>query len=258
MGCGVRAFSTTRHGGYSRGDYGQFNINRYCGDETEAIAQNRLLLSRLLGMSNADHIVMPHQTHQTEVRQITPQFFSSTEAEQAQFLEGVDALLTDQPGVCIGVSTADCVPILMYDSEHQAVCAVHAGWRGTAAGIARVAVATMQRTYGSRPEHLQLTIGPSISLENFEVGDEVYEAFRQAGFPMPLIAHRYPSRQEEGGERWHIDLWAANRWLLQQAGANVGHIHTAGICTYAHSDDYFSARQLGIRSGRIFTGIFLD
>ena len=169
LGEGVTAFSTTRHGGFSRGNYGEFNVNRYCGDAPEAIRQNRRLLSLKLGVTD-DRIVMSHQVHGVQIRKITLGFLYASVDEQTARLEGVDALMTNVHGVCIGVSTADCIPIIIYDPQHEAVCAVHAGWRGTVQRIAREAMLAMITEYGSNPSQLQVVIGPGISMEAFEVG----------------------------------------------------------------------------------------
>ena len=96
-------------------------------------------------------------------------------------------------------------------------------------------------------------IGPGISQDAFEIGDEVYDEFARAGFEMGKIARRYPAA--DGGERWHIDLWEANSRLLQQCGVERERIDIAGICTFTHHEEFFSARRLGINSGRIFSGI---
>lgn len=248
LGDGVTAFSTTRHGGYSEGNYGELNVNLYCGDAPEAIAKNRKLLCKRLGIIPS-RLIMPHQVHGTSITQIGKTFFLLSEEVRKTALDGVDALMTNLPGVCIGVSTADCIPIIIYDSEHHAACAVHAGWRGTVKRITRKAVLAMVMAYHSRPEAMKAVIGPGISLKNFEVGDEVYEEFQQEAFPMEQI-----SRKEE---KWHIDLWEANRLQLHAAGILAENIQLAGICTYDHHEDYFSARRLGIASGRILSGILL-
>lgn len=248
MGRGVRAFSTTRRGGHSVGPYAGFNINHYCGDDEAAIAKNRQALCSMLGITD-DRLIMPHQVHQTKTLRIDAPFLKLRDEERQRLLEGVDAVMTDVPGVCIGVSTADCIPLLLCDEAHQAVCAVHAGWRGTVARIAERAVAAMREAYGTRPEKLRAQIGPGISLESFEVGDEVYEAFAQAGFNMAAISRR--------DARWHINLPECNRLQLISAGVAEHHIAHCHICTYQHCDTYFSARRLGIHSGRIFTGILL-
>mgnify|MGYP003214980035 FL=1 len=111
---GVCAFSTTRHGGTSEGNHASLNINPYCGDKPEHVAANRALLAEELGV-DADRIILPHQTHGTETRIIGKEFCTLPEQIRQMQLEGVDALLTDVKGVCIGVSTADCIPVLLYD-----------------------------------------------------------------------------------------------------------------------------------------------
>ena len=243
---GVTAFSTTRKGGVSQGLYGEFNINHYCGDDETCIAANTKALCRLLGIDNA-HLVYPHQVHGTVVRQIEADWPLLTDDVHKQLLEGVDAVMTDVAGLCIGVSTADCIPVLLYDEAHHACAAIHAGWRGTAARIAEKEVQAMIKAYHTDASQIKAVIGPGISLDNFEVGNEVYEAFAQAGFDMERIAHRYA--------KWHIDLWEANRLSLLRMGVVGTNIHTAGICTYNQAGRFFSARRLGIASGRIFTGI---
>lgn len=249
MGGAVLAFSTMRQGvGASQGAYASFNINHYCGDEPQAVQANRRLLCEAIGV-DMDSLVIPHQMHGTVVRQIEENYFALSLSERAMMLEGVDAVMTDMTDVCIGVSTADCIPVLLYDEEHHAVCAVHAGWRGTVARIVQCAVREMQTVYQSRPERLKAAVGPGISIKNFEVGDEVYQAFAEAGFDMTTIARRY--------EKWHIDLPLCNQMQLADVGVPLSQIYQANICTYDNCDRFFSARRLGIRSGRIFTGIIL-
>ena len=116
---------------------------------------------------------------------------------------------TDVPGLCVCVKTADCIPVLLYDKKCRVVAAAHAGWRGTVSRIVSKTIAEM----GVAPSDLSAIIGPGISLEAFEVGDEVYERFQEAGFPMERIAVRKA--------KWHIDLWQANRWLLEEAGVHI-------------------------------------
>lgn len=242
------AFSTTRHGGHSTGNYAELNINRYCGDNPEDIEKNLEDLCRELGVDK-ERVIMPHQTHGTEVMQIGADFLSLSATVKGMILEGVDALITDVKDVCIGVSTADCIPILIYDYAHHAAAAVHAGWRGTVKRIACKAVKMMEVSFGSRPEDLTAVIGPGISIDAFEVGDEVYAEFEAAGFNMADI-----SRQED---KWHIDLPECNRRQLAAMGLKENNINVSWVCTYNNSNDYFSARKLGTESGRIFTGIIL-
>ncbi len=249
MGSGVTAFSTTRHGGCSQGRYATFNINRFCGDDEAHVEANRAALCRRLGI-RPSRLIVPHQVHGTEVRRIDRRVLELPSAERDRLLDGVDAVMTDLPGVCVGVSTADCIPVLLYDAVHHAVCAVHAGWRGTLHRIVAQAVETLREAYDTRPSELVAAIGPGISIDHFEVGDEVWQQFAAAGFPMEEISRR------EG--KWHIDLPACNRLQLLQQGLLPDRIIFSGICTYAQSDAFFSARRLGTDSGRIYNGILLN
>ena len=126
---------------------------------------------------------------------------------------------------------------------------VHSGWRGTVANIVEAAVAAMARSYHSKPESLLAVIGPGISRRNFEVGDDVYEPFAAAGYPMDDIAERM--------DKWHIDLPNCCRLQLESTGIPSANIRLTDICTYDQTDDFFSARKLGTLSGRILTGIVL-
>ena len=264
---GVVAFSSTRQGGVSEGNYAAFNVNHYCGDHPAHIAENKQRLCKQLGIDES-HLVYPHQTHQTEVRVIDEAFLSLSDEDRQPLLEGIDAVMTNLQGVCIAVSTADCIPVLLYDEAHHAIAAVHAGWRGTVARIVEKAVAAMQHTYQTNPHQLKAVIGPGISLKNFEVGDEVYEAFAHAGFPMNEIAQQFPTTNEVQSEivncklsnrklRWHLNLPRCNQMQLEGEGVQTENIHMSNICTCDHVDTYFSARRLGINSGRILTGIFM-
>ena len=249
MGSGVTAFSTTRHGGCSTGLYASLNVNPYCGDDPHHVARNRAALCRHLGIA-PDRLLLPHQTHQTRVACIDSHFMSLPADAQQAALEGVDALMTSLEGLCIGVSTADCIPVLLYDPVRRAVAAIHAGWRGTVQRIVRHAVHTMAQTYGTRPADIVAQIGPGIGMERFEVGQEVYDAFAQAGFDMDRISRRY--------DKWHIDLPLCNSMQLAEAGVAQGHIARSAACTFEQHHTYFSARRLGTASGRMLTAIMLE
>lgn len=259
----VKAFSTTRHGGVSEGNYASLNINEYCGDSKANTDANRLLLANELGI-DTNHIIMPHQTHGVESRIIGEEFATLPDGVKKMLLEGVDAVMTNIPGMCIGVSTADCIPVLLYDEEHHATAAIHAGWRGTQARIVHKAVQEMRMAYQTDPAKLKAVIGPGISLDNFEVGDEVYAAFEQAAFDMSAIAEERIKRNPNADDpvkaferKWHINLPLANIQMLTHNGVDEANIINTGICTFDNADNYFSARRLGIESGRIYTGIII-
>ena len=256
FGEGVKAFSSTRHGGFSKGHYAAFNINHYCGDNEEDIAKNRALLCQMLGVDEA-HLLMPHQVHQTEIVAIDETFLKLSAEEQKARLEGVDALMTNLRGVCIGVSTADCIPVLLFDQAKRVSCAIHAGWRGTVKRIVEKGVQAMISVYGSRPSDIIAQIGPGIHLESFEVGDEVYETFANEGFAMESISQKFPANDGSGIQKWHIDLPECNRQQLLSSGIPASQIYVSPICTFQQHETFFSARRLGINSGRIFTGILM-
>lgn len=249
----ITAFSTMREGGVSEGAYSHFNITHYCGDAPESVEQNRQLLCQKLGIHN-NCLHLPHQTHSDVVYRIEDNFLKKNSEERQALLEGVDALITNLRGHCIGISTADCIPILLYDPIHQAIAAIHAGWRGTVARIVQKTIAAMTKAFDTEAENLKAIIGPGISQAAFEVGNEVYEAFQQAGFPMAEIATQYKTPQSS---KWHIDLWAANFMQLEEVGLPLASIQVSGICTFTEHERFFSARRLGIESGRIFNGIML-
>lgn len=248
LGEGVTAFSSTRHGGASVGNYSTFNINLFCGDDAEVVRVNRIALCEELNIA-PERLIVPHQTHGVGLQKVDTAFLTKPQVDRDQLLEGVDGVMTDVSNVCVGVSTADCIPILLYDPIHQSVCAVHAGWRGTAQRIVQRAIAKMHVYYGTESTQLRACIGPGISSDHFEVGDEVYSAFEKAGFEMSTIARRYT--------KWHIDLWECNRLQLVEVGVCPAQIYVSGICTYERAADYFSARRLGTASGRIYSGILL-
>jgi hypothetical protein len=246
---GVYCFSTTRRGGVSSGTYASMNVNPWTGDDPDCVAKNR----RLLASRMPDGVrlwVMPRQTHSVHVRVIRPEDVPVGEEREGFPVlspDDVDAVVTRERGVTLCVSTADCIPVLLYDRRTQAIAAIHAGWRGTVGRIIERTIRVMAQEFGTQGSDLTACIGPGISKEAFEVGDEVYEAFRTAGFDMPRIAERRA--------KWHLDLWEANRLQLLSAGVPAERIELAGICTYQHYEEYFSARRMGIHSGRILTGI---
>lgn len=244
-------FVTTRQGGCSEGAYTSFNCTDYTGDTLANVLHNRKLLCEALPQQPSE-LIIPYQVHGTEVRILDSGFSVLTDELKTAMLYGVDALVTDVTGYCLCISTADCVPVLLYDPRRRAIAAVHAGWRGTVQCILQKVLGVMAEVYGTNSQDLLIGIGPSISSASFEVGEEVWQVFAEAGFEMSRISFR----NEETG-KWHIDLWKANQVQLLDAGVDAAHIEIAGICTYQDCERFFSARRLGIKSGRILSGIQL-
>jgi hypothetical protein len=245
----IAHFCTSRNGGVSMGNYASFNLSPFSGDNTIDYSENRKLLCNKLGI-DYEKLIIPFQTHGTEIRQINEDFFQLNDGQKSACLDGIDALITDQPGVCIGITTADCVPLLFFDPVKKVIAAAHAGWRGTCGKIAEKTIHTFIDKYNSNPSDILVTIGPSISAEAYEVGNELVEKFDNAGFDISEIV--YIKNQSI-----FLDLWKANQQLLENLGILTKNIEIAGICTYTEDQKFFSARKLGINSGRMLNGIML-
>ena len=196
-------------------------------------------------------VVQAHQVHGCEVALIDRPGITR------EALEGYDALVTNIPGVAIGVRTADCIPVLLYDPVRSVVAAVHAGWRGTLARISREVIFRMGQEYGTDANDLKAVIGPGICGECFQVGEEVAASFRDAGFPIDAI-YRWNGAKVEGDMRTghHINLPEANRRILIEEGVDPANIIVSGICTY-ETVSLYSARREGRECGRNINAIML-
>lgn len=207
----------------------------------------------------ATRFARPHQVHGAVVRQLSEHHFAdkSLLLPYSSLLEGVDAVIYDVKNACIGISTADCIPVVCYDPEHHCAAAIHAGWRGTVQRIVMKTIEEMQRVYGTRPPSLRCAVGPGISLESFEIGDEVYQTFVDNGFEMHGIARQYPAHfVTDTPMKWHIDLKECNRQQLLMAGVCPENIEVSPIDTMT-DERFFSARREGAKTGRILSGIIL-
>lgn len=231
---GVRAALTTRRGGVSRGPYRSLNLGERCGDEPAAVAENRQRVAKALGLPTP-----PAWLHQVHGRRVVA---ASAPAHPPVEADGSVAF---GPGAVCAVLAADCLPVLLCERRAQGVAALHAGWRGLAAGVLEAGVKAM----GQSPADLMAWLGPAISCAAFEVGDEVREAFvlHDAG----AAACFRPARPGH----WYADLYALARRRLKAAG--VGEIHGGDLCTYRIPDWFFSYRREG-RCGRMAALIWLQ
>ena len=196
-------------------------------------------------------VIQGHQVHGCKVAVIERPGLTRED------LEGYDAFVTGLPGVAIGVRTADCVPILLYDPVKRVVAAVHAGWKGTVLHISQKALEVMALKYGTVFSDIRAVIGPAIGPDSFQVGLEVAEKFKEAGFPMDDIWSFHGAGDGSpmsGGH--HIDLFKANRWLLEQAGIPAENIQVFDIDTFTDTS-FFSARREGTQCGRNINSIKL-
>ena len=205
----------------------------------------------LLGVAE---VVTASQVHGREVlttRRGSPRAVSRQDGAR----QDADVLMSDDPDVAVAVRAADCVPLLLADSRTGVVAAVHAGWRGTAAGAAPAAVYGLARGFGTRPEDLVAAIGPSIGACCYEVGTELVDAFAAAGHPRHLIDRWFlappPRRGSSERPKLRLDVGGANRDQLILAGVPEESIHACGLCTAMHLDVLTSYRAEKEKAGRI-------
>jgi len=240
-------FSTTRDGGISTENYSSLNLGFNSGDLHENVIGNRIRLCAALHIM-PDQLVFPKQTHTATIKMITAGFFDRDKEAQKDFLNETDAVITDIQGACVAVKTADCVPVLLYDPKRKVVAAVHAGWRGTVQNIVLVTIHKMIKEFGTDPSDLIAGIGPSISPEVYEVGEEVWKQFD---------TEFYLASNPEKADKKLLDLWSANYQQLIKAGVPAEQIEVARTCTLSDPDQFFSARRDGIKTGRMATGIMI-
>ena len=229
------AFTTTRQ-------TLQIENPRFTGDLPEIFLNARKVLAEKLGIE-VDQLVFPRQEHTNCIAEI----------DQIPDIEikATDALITNKRGICLCVQTADCVPILLFDPVKQVIAAVHAGWRGTVKKIVASTIDQMISNYHSNPKDILAAIGPSISPEVYEVGDEVVAEARKS-LPEPekaLILNI--------SGKYHFNLWEANRQLLVSTGILKQSIEISGECSFSNPNKYFSARRDGIKTGRMVSGIMI-
>lgn len=239
----IRHFISGRKGGQSKGELGELNLSFKVGDDAENVKANRACIAQALGI-DPGKLVFPAQTHSSNIAEVTAQNYSD-------FFNNTDALVTNVPGICISVMSADCVPVLLYDPSSRSVAAIHAGWRGTVAGIVPRAIEVMQQRYNADPSKMIAGIGPSICGDVYEVGEEVAREFSNVFDNIAGVV-----KPKDNG-KFLVDLWEANKRMLLQIGLEERNIEIAGICTYTNADDYFSARRSANKAGRFGAGIML-
>lgn len=227
--------ATTRRGqGVLMEDpYSGFSVCIYSGDNENHYRENLRRLTDFLGIDEK-HIVMPRQTHTSNVLVL------HSLPDSPESLQDIDAVITNQKGLAVGVNTADCVAVLLVDEDNGVCAAVHSGWRGTVNNIAVKCVERMIET-GADASSIKAFIPPCIHVECFEVGEEVAE----------LFPSEYVNR--ELGSKPHIDLVSMIREQLKNSGIKSGNITASVDCTRCNPDKYFSARALGVKSGRNFS-----
>lgn len=243
-GPGVFHCFSTRIGGVSGGPYASLNVGFASGDDPQKVRANRERLFADIGWS-LDDAVFGRQVHGTRIVAVDASHRGRGARDTADAFPGTDGFVTDVPGVALAVLGADCAPVYFFDRRRRAIGLVHAGWRGTAAGIAREALAAMKDAFGTAPEDVEAAIGPAIGACCYQVGEEVADAYRRAGLDSALA----PWPGEPG--RWRLDLAGALREQLVGEGVPPSHIHEAAVCTCCRDDLFFSHRRAGRPAGRM-------
>jgi len=235
----VHGFST-RAGGVSAPPFDALNLGGKWGDDPAHVTENRRRLAEALGGPP----FVARQVHGTAIRRVR-----AGEAQADVACDEADGLCSDVPGLVLGVFVADCVPVLLADAHTGACAAVHAGWRGTVAGILPQAVRVLASEFGARPQDLRVVLGPAIGPCCFEVGLEVVQAVAAA---IPDARDRGIVRPSPRGlaDKAQVDLHAANRLLLAQSGVDPEAIDAIAGCTRCDRTRFFSFRRDGAATGQ--------
>lgn len=236
---GVQAGFTSRNGGVSRPPYNSLNLGYNTDDSRHNVEANRSTLARSFEIG--PHLLLTvQQTHGTDILVI-----DEPNPDLSHFLTvECDAIITDQPGIMIGILVADCFPVLLFDPSCKVAASVHVGWRGAAAGLLGKTVRAMQNSFGCRPENIVAAIGPGIGAHRYEVDRPVRDSFRVGAGDWEKIA------QEVALGKWHLDLQRSCQLQLAAAGLAPAHVETAAECTCCHKELFFSYRRDNGKTGR--------
>lgn len=249
----VRDGFSTRIGGVSSGQYSSMNFSVKMGDSEEHVQEN---FRRFLGAHGFTNPVMTDQTHTTNVMRVTMADRGKNVFVPRDYSD-IDGFITDEPGVTLVTTFADCVPLYFVDEEHRAIGMAHSGWKGTFGRIGRNMVAEMQRAFGTRPEALTAAIGPSICADCYEVSEELALQFCeefscevqscQGAIPAQDMEHIVYCRDG----RFYLNLWAANYQILREAGIQESRIAIPDVCTCCNAGTMFSHRASKGKRGNL-------
>jgi YfiH family protein len=263
---------STRRGGLSRAYCadvapGELNLGFTAEDGRQTVARNRRLFTQAISGDLSTPLVDVHQIHSNLVL-----LACSADASRIQ-PRSADGLMTGEPGLLLGIRTADCIPILVADRKRRVVAAFHAGWRGTVQRIVESGIGRMRLQFGSRPEDLIAAIGPGIGPCCYSVGEEVLSSFEsqftyarelfrevydsdpvRTRYPLLFMTQRAPGHLIQGPSL-HLNLVEANRRQLLAAGLKPRAIHLVGGCTSCHRELFFSHRASEGYAGRMMSAI---
>lgn len=239
----VRHGFSTRLGGVSQDTFASMNLSFTRGDDETAVRENFDRFCAAIGVRSED-VVISAQTHTANVKIVTVADRGQGIIREKEYTD-VDGLITNDPDVVLCTQYADCVPLFFVDPVKRVVATSHAGWRGTAAGIAAVTVEKMVEAFGCNPDDILAGIGPSIGYCCFEVDAPVYEAFCR----VPVFDEGCFTA--DGGDKYHINLQEVNRRWMLKSGIKAENITVTDLCTKCHHDVFWSHRITGDARGSL-------
>ena len=234
-------FTSTRVGGMSSPPFNQLNLS-YKHDIKSDVSDNRKILAETLNIT-ANNFCFAKQNHGNRVHLVN---------NIKEDIPEADALISQSTSLCLVVTSADCVPILFYDPVQKVIGAAHSGWRGTVSKIASSTIQAMQQNFGSKIEDIRVGIGPCISVDNYEIGEDVVSAVREVYEDADKLLPFYAQTQKR-----HFDLIQANLVQLKELEIPKKNIEIANLCTFENTHEFFSYRKQKGKVGVFGTGIML-
>jgi polyphenol oxidase len=245
----VQTFVTTRIGGESLGHLATCNIGLSEFESAAITISNRQKICTTLNL-DFEKMTFQNQVHSDTITVIDQDNAGAGNRVKAQSIPNSDALITNTKGITLFAQAADCVPIVLFDTERKVAAAIHAGWRGTVKKITQQAARKMIDEFGCSPKSIIAGIGPSIGYCCYEVGDEVVAA----------VSSNFPSSTNlliPYNNRYHLDLWKTNEVQLKEVGIPAKNIEIAKLCTKCNPNLFFSSRHDNGKTGRFGIGITL-
>lgn len=249
---GLKHFVTTHNGGISKPPFDSLNLGLKVADTKDAVIHNRHTLASVADV-NIDYFVIPSQCHSNNIQIVDEKNRGMGVFDKADAISDTDALVSITKGICLMIFAADCVPVLFFDPVQKVIAAAHAGWKGTVNKIVQDVVFCMSENFGTNPKDIIAGIGPSIGPCCYNVGDEVILKVNAVFSEMSAVLTKIADSNEV-----YFDLWQANKINLTNAGVQESNIEIAELCTFCHSDLFFSHRKSGGNTGRFGAGIILQ
>lgn len=242
---------TTKHGGVSDGFLSSLNLGFSRGDNIENVYKNFDIICDALGVKKNQCVTL-RQVHTTRIITADESIKGMGFRDDIERIEA-DAFITNKKGIVLVTFHADCVPLYFVDTEKRVIGMAHAGWRGTADGMAAKMVERMVSEFGCNAKNIKAGIGPSIGLCCFQVDKPVVDIFNQKY----TFAYKYTEKDADAEGKYKIDLWGINKEILISMGVEEENIEIGGICTKCNPDIFYSHRVMGEKRGTMGAFLFL-